>query len=90
VRLNQLFANMPGLSAYPSDANFILVRVAHAQKTFDALLARKILVKNTSTSHPLLANTLRITIGSPDENNALIEALNVIQGEALVTVRATP
>jgi histidinol-phosphate aminotransferase len=88
VRLNQLFASMPGLTAYPSDANFILVRVANAQKTFDALLARKILVKNTSTSHPLLANTLRITIGSPDENNALIVALNAIQSEALVTVRA--
>ena len=63
------------IQRFPSDANFILIRVADAGRTFDRLLSRKILVKNTSTSHPLLNNTLRITIGAPAENDALIAAL---------------
>jgi histidinol-phosphate aminotransferase len=52
--------------------------VPNAQKTFDGLLARKILIKNTSKAHPLLANTLRITVGTHDENAALITALTDI------------
>jgi histidinol-phosphate aminotransferase len=39
------------------------------------LLSRKILVKNPSASHPLLANTLRLTVGTPAENDAMIAAL---------------
>jgi histidinol-phosphate aminotransferase len=66
---------LPGVTRFPSQANFILIRVVDAQSTFDALLEARILVKNTSRSHPLLANTLRLTIGTPDENDALISAL---------------
>jgi histidinol-phosphate aminotransferase len=64
-----------GIERFPSEANFILIRMADARQSFDHLLSRKILVKNTSASHPLLANTLRLTIGSPIENDALINAL---------------
>ena len=60
---------------FPSEANFILIRVPDATQTFERLLSRKILVKNTSAAHPLLANTLRLTVGTPAENDALISAL---------------
>ena len=36
---------------------------------------RKVLVKNVSTMHPLLANCLRLTVGTPDENDRMIAAL---------------
>ena len=63
------------IERFPSDANFILIRVADAGQAFEHLLSRKILVKNTSASHPLMKNTLRLTIGTPTENDALISAL---------------
>ena len=68
-------AALPGVQAYPSDANMILLRVADAQKTFEDLKARQILVKNVSKMHPLLANCLRLTIGTADENTRLLAAL---------------
>ncbi len=64
-----------GIQRFVSEANFILIRVSDATQTFQRLLSRKILVKNMSASHPLLTNTLRLTIGTPAENDALIAAL---------------
>jgi histidinol-phosphate aminotransferase len=64
-----------GVQCFPSQANFVLVRVSDAAKTFAQLLAARILVKNTAAAHPLLAGTLRITIGTPAENDALLSAL---------------
>jgi histidinol-phosphate aminotransferase len=66
------------IETFPSEANFILVRVTDAERTFAALLSRKILVKNTAKAHPLLRNTLRLTVGAPSENAALIAALKDI------------
>ncbi|MBL0122240.1 MAG: histidinol-phosphate transaminase [Betaproteobacteria bacterium] len=63
------------IQRFPSDSNFILIRVPNATQTFERLLSRKILVKNTSLSHSLLTNTLRLTVGTPAENDALIAAL---------------
>ncbi len=74
--LDGLFARVPGAARFPSEANFVLVRLPNAVEVFEGLKARKILVKNTSHAHPLLHNTLRITIGSPAENAALLDALN--------------
>lgn len=68
--------DIAALEIFPSDANFILVRVPDADKTFNALLSRKILVKHTGKSHPLMLNTLRLTVGTPTENDAMISALN--------------
>jgi histidinol-phosphate aminotransferase len=59
----------------PSDANFLLVRFPDAGATFAALRAAGILVKNLDGQHPLLANCLRITVGTPAENDALLAAL---------------
>ena len=74
---------MPEVKAWDSDANMILVRILakgddggeKAQKVFDGLKARGILVKNVSKMHPLLANCLRLTVGTADENLQLLTAL---------------
>jgi histidinol-phosphate aminotransferase len=68
-------AALPGVIVYPSDANFLLVRVPDAAKTQAGLLARKVLVKNVGKMHTLLANCLRLTVGTPTENAALVQAL---------------
>ena len=75
TRLLAALRNMPGLKAWDSDANMILVRVAVAQKTFDGLKAHGVLVKNVSKMHPLLAQCLRLTVGTADENTHLLAAL---------------
>jgi histidinol-phosphate aminotransferase len=53
----------------------ILVRVADPARTFEAMRARKVLVKNVSRMHPLLAGCLRLTVGTADENTQLLQAL---------------
>ena len=75
ARVAAALAKIGGITQFPSEANFILIRVADVPKTFEALLSRRILVKNTSASHPLMANTLRLTIGTVTENDALLDAL---------------
>jgi histidinol-phosphate aminotransferase len=71
----EALGKLPGVRAYPSDANMILLRVADAQKTFEGMSARKVLVKNVSKMHPLLANCLRLTVGTADENRKMLAAL---------------
>jgi len=73
--LLEALANLSGVRAYPSDANMILLRVADAQKTFEGMKSRKILVKNVSKMHPLLVNCLRLTVGTADENVKMLAAL---------------
>ena len=68
-------ARMSGVTPFPSDANMVLARVPDAQRCFEGLKARGILVKNVSKMHPLLANCLRLTVGTPAETARLISAL---------------
>ncbi|MDM0056147.1 histidinol-phosphate transaminase [Variovorax fucosicus] len=68
-------AQLPGLKVWPSDANMVLVRVPDATKAFDGLRARGVLVKNVSKMHELLANCLRLTVGTADENAQMLAAL---------------
>jgi histidinol-phosphate aminotransferase len=68
-------AALPGVQPYPSEANMILVRVPDAKRVFEGMKARGVLVKNVSGLHPLLANCLRITIGTPEENPLTLAAL---------------
>jgi histidinol-phosphate aminotransferase len=75
ARLIDALTHMPGVTPFPSDANMVLVRVPDAQRCFDGLKARGILVKNVSKMHPLLGNCLRLTVGTPSENTQLISAL---------------
>jgi len=65
---------MPSVHVFPSQGNMLLVRVADAAATFKGLRDRGVLIKNVSAGHPLLKNCLRITVGTPDENQALLKA----------------
>ncbi len=75
ARLFAALQDMPGAKPYASDANMILVRVPDAARSFAALKERGILIKNVSAMHPLLANCLRLTVGTPNETTQLIQAL---------------
>jgi histidinol-phosphate aminotransferase len=65
-------AALPGTKVFPSEANFLLVRVPDADRAHEALKRQNVLVKNL---HPGLANCLRVTVGTPDENRILLAAL---------------
>jgi histidinol-phosphate aminotransferase len=82
-RLMAALAAMPGAKAYPSQANMILVRVNNSAAVFEALKARGILIKNVAGLHRLLANCVRLTVGLPAENDAMIAALAEILREPL-------
>lgn len=75
AHLIESLERMPGVKPFSSDANMVLVRVPDAQRCFDGLKAQGILVKNVSKMHPLLANCLRLTVGTPSETAQLISAL---------------
>ena len=74
-KLQAALARLPGVKTWPSDANMILVRVPDATRAFAGLKQRGVLVKNVSTMHPLLANCLRLTVGTPEENAQLLAGL---------------
>lgn len=59
---------------YPTDANFILVKVADANKTYNHLVSKGIIVRNRNTV-VLCSNCLRITVGTPEENETLLNEL---------------
>jgi histidinol-phosphate aminotransferase len=59
---------------YPTEANFILIKVDDANKRYKELIAKGIVIRNRTTQ-PLCDNCLRLTIGTAEENNKLIRAL---------------
>ena len=75
-RLAAALARLPGVTVCETQTNFLLARVPEADLLYDGLRQRRILVKNVNSWHPLLANCLRITVGTPRENDALLAALN--------------
>ncbi|ASI70563.1 histidinol-phosphate transaminase [Diaphorobacter nitroreducens] len=67
---------MPGIErVWDSQANMVLVRVPDATRAYEGMKARKVLVKNVSTMHPLLAGCLRLTVGSSADNAQMLTAL---------------
>ena len=76
-------SDLPGVQAMPSQANIILVRVqgkdsannGTAAKVFAGMKAHKVLIKNVSNMHPLLANCIRLSVGTPAENQQMLAAL---------------
>jgi histidinol-phosphate aminotransferase len=78
-RLNRALAMLPHVVMFRTETNFVLARVPDAPRWFDALRSAGILVKNLHGWHPLLDNCLRITVGTPTENDALIAALKAIR-----------
>jgi histidinol-phosphate aminotransferase len=77
-RLLGALRGLPGVTAFDSDANFILLRVSDPDRLFAGLRTRGILVKNVAGSHPLLWGCLRVTVGTPQENDALLQALGAL------------
>jgi len=67
---------MPGIEkCWDSEANMVLVRVADAARAYEGMKQRKVLIKNVSTMHPLLANCLRLTVGNAEDNAQMLAAL---------------
>ncbi|PIE45202.1 MAG: histidinol-phosphate transaminase [Gammaproteobacteria bacterium] len=77
--LYQWLGKRKGITVYPSETNFLLVRVNDADAVFTQLRDKhKILVKNLHGYHPILDNVLRITVGRKKENAKLRDALREI------------
>jgi histidinol-phosphate aminotransferase len=74
-KLQTALRALPGVQPFPSDANMILTRVPDSRRAFEGLKARGVLVKNIAGLHPLLANCLRLTVGTPTENELMLKAL---------------
>lgn len=77
--LLEALSGFKGVTPFPSDANMLLVRMQgpgdQATAVFDGLKRQGVLVKNVSKMHPLLANCLRLTVGTAEENQRLLGAL---------------
>lgn len=78
TRLLAELRRLPGVEAYASEANFILFRVTKADQVFSGLKQRGVLIKNLHGTHPLLADCLRVTVGTPAENTQFLSALTAI------------
>jgi histidinol-phosphate aminotransferase len=75
-RLASILPRFPFVQrVFPSDANFILVRVDDANALYDYLLGKGIIVRNR-TRVPRCAGCLRLTVGLPAENESLLNALD--------------
>jgi len=74
-KLQTALKAIPGITPFPSEANMILVRVPDSKRAFEGMRERGVLVKNIAGLHPLLANCLRLTVGTPEENTLMIDAL---------------
>lgn len=75
ARLFDELGHIPGVQPFPSDANFILFRTGDATGAFAGLKDRGVLVKSLHGTHPALAQCLRVTVGTPDENATFLRAL---------------
>jgi len=73
-RVFQALAAMPGVQAFPSEANMLLARVPDPKAVFEGMRRRGVLIKNIAGLHPLLRGCVRITIGTPDENAQMLAA----------------
>ena len=78
TRVMKELSKMPGVDAFPSEANFILFRVANAEAVHAALIRAGVLVRNMSGA---ITDTLRVTIGTPEENAVFCGELQKILKE---------
>ena len=76
-RMLQELAKVPGTTVYPSDSNYILFKIEGADKVWETLYARGILVRDFSHA-PMLENCLRVSIGTEEENDEFLAALREI------------
>ncbi len=82
ARLYQHMTAMNGLTVFPSQANFILFRVADGRATalFEALKSGGVLIKNLANAGGLLQGCLRVTVGKPEENDRFVEVVGEFLG----------
>lgn len=79
-RIARVLSGFPGLQVFPSQANFLLVKMARAAKVKARLAERDLAVRGFD-GEPALANCLRISIGRPEENDALLRQLALVFGK---------
>jgi len=76
-RLFQALSRRPGLRVWPSEANFLLFRAPDGPGLFTRLRDHGVLLKNLHGAHPLLRDCLRVTVGTPEENQTFMRALDL-------------
>lgn len=75
IALSEVIASMPHvIKVFPSDTNFLFVKIPHARKLYEYLLTEGIIVRDRS-SLELCEDSLRITVGTEQENTALVDAM---------------
>ncbi len=80
--LYQQLSGLPQVRVWPSAANFFLLRVPDAKQLQQGLEQRNILIRNLHDSHPLLHQCIRVTVGTPAENQQLVAALQELLAQA--------
>ena len=75
ARLYWQLGEIAAVQVYPSEANFLLFRVANATEVFDGLKQRGVLIKNLHGGHPMLDDCLRVTVGTSEECAKFVAAL---------------
>jgi histidinol-phosphate aminotransferase len=83
-RLTERLRALPDVAPYPSDANFVLVRVPRALAVFESLKRQGVLVR-CFPEHPMVKDCLRLTVGTPAENDRLVESLRAALAAAAVS-----
>ena len=73
--LLQQLQDLSGVQVYPSQANFLLFRIADATTVFNRIKQQGVLIKNLDGGHPMLINCLRVTVGTRTENERFLRAL---------------
>lgn len=68
-------SGLSGITTFPSEANFILFRIKRASEVYALLKQKGVLIKNLDGAHPLLKDCLRVTVGTPHENDQFYHAL---------------
>lgn len=75
-RLHDSLARMANVSVFRSSANFLTMRVPDAKRIFEGVRERGVLIKNLHGFHPLLDQCVRVTVGTPWENDQFLRALD--------------
>lgn len=75
AKLYEQLGEIAAVKVYPSEANFLMFRVADATGIFNGLKQRGVLIKNLDGGHPMLKDCLRVTVGTTEENERFMIAL---------------
>ena len=79
-RMRTMLKAWTQIQVFPSEGNFITMRVPDAQALYQALLDHNILIKNLHGVHPLLNQCARITVGKPEQNQQVLGVMQKLYG----------